>query len=274
MAAGRQDISRDSERLDDTDAIPSTGGTGKCVSTHARLVSKSVGCKDVGVVRRKEVESGTGEGEKNVRKREGAATVQTRLLKEGAGGMAVPKNKEVVVLTIADDGKVIKSVDLDEDLEQPENFVLTGSEGNLINKGVIEYQFAEEDRDWAGSVFNDAADFFGLFLTDVHKWTSKEVWYERGAWVRIYGTPVHAWNINFFKLCVSKCGRFVREDECTLERGRIDFARILISTYSLEVLNKMMVLMVDGCNYNIKLVEECGCNLGEYTFLIEEVVEH
>lgn len=38
-------------------------------------VSKSVGCKDVGVVRRKEVESGTGEGEKNVRKREGAATV-------------------------------------------------------------------------------------------------------------------------------------------------------------------------------------------------------
>lgn len=76
---------------------------------------------------------------------------QTRLLKEGAGGMAVPKNKEVVVLTIADDGKVIKSVELDEDLEQPENFVLTGSEGNLINKGVIEYQFAEEDRDWAGS---------------------------------------------------------------------------------------------------------------------------
>lgn len=123
-------------------------------------------------------------------------------------------------------------------------------------------------------VFNDAADFFGLFLTDVHKWTLKEVRYERGAWVRIYGTPVHAWNINFFKLCVSKCGRFVREDECTLERGRIDFARILISTYSLEVLNKMMVLMVDGCNYNIKLVEECGCNLGEYTFLIEEVVEH
>jgi len=97
-------------------------------------------------------------------------------------------------------------------------------------------------------VFKDVADFFGLFLTDVHKWTSKEVRYERGAWVRIYGTLVHAWNTNFFKLCVFKCGRFVREDECTLDRGGIDFARFLISTYALEVLNKIMVLMVDGCN--------------------------
>jgi hypothetical protein len=123
-------------------------------------------------------------------------------------------------------------------------------------------------------VFIDAADFFGLFLTDVHRCTSKEVRYERGAWVRIYGTPVHAWNTNFFKLCVSKCGRFVRADECTLDRGRIDFARILISTYSLEVLNKMMVLMVDGCNYNNKLVEKWGCNLGEDAFLTEEVVEY
>lgn len=83
--------------------------------------------------------------------------------------MAVPKNKEVVVLTIADDGKVIKSVDLDEDLEQPENFVLTGSEGNLINKGVIEYQFAEEDRDWAGS---------GLVATV----STRKRWYQYNVW--------------------------------------------------------------------------------------------
>jgi len=123
-------------------------------------------------------------------------------------------------------------------------------------------------------IFNEAVDFFSKFFTDVHKWTSMDVQYERGAWIRIYGMSVHAWNSNFFKLYVSEYGRFVQADECTMDRGIIDFARILISTTSLEVMNNTTVLMVDGWKYTIKLVEEWGCNLGEDTFLTEEVVDH
>lgn len=84
-------------------------------------------------------------------------------------------------------------------------------------------------------VFNEAIHFFGMLFSAIHRWMSSDAMYERGVWVRIYGTPIHAWNTNFFKLCASQYGRFIKADECTLERGRIDYARILISTSSVGV---------------------------------------
>jgi len=59
-------------------------------------------------------------------------------------------------------------------------------------------------------------------------------------------------------------------DECTMDRGRIEYARLLISTTSLDVLNQTKVLLVYGQKYSIKIVEEWGCNLGEDAFLTEE----
>lgn len=120
-------------------------------------------------------------------------------------------------------------------------------------------------------VLNYASDFFSMFLSNVHKWSSEDLRYEHNAWLRIYGTPTHAWNTNFFKLCVSNYGTFVKADDCTLDRGRIDYARILISTASLEVLNTTTTVLVDGCKFFIKIVEEWGCNLGEDAFLTEEL---
>ncbi|MCI82077.1 hypothetical protein A2U01_0103351, partial [Trifolium medium] len=60
---------------------------------------------------------------------------------------------------------------------------------------------------------------------------------QRGAWVRLYGIPLHAWNEDFFKLCVPDCGRYLSADICTVERDRLDYARILIATPALEVVN-------------------------------------
>lgn len=105
-------------------------------------------------------------------------------------------------------------------------------------------------------VFNDALDFFGMLFYEVHKWESKDEQYERGAWIRIYGTPAHAWNESFFKICVSKCGRFVRSDKCTVDRARLDFARVLISTTSIEVINSIIEVVVDRRLYLLKFVEE------------------
>ena len=86
-------------------------------------------------------------------------------------------------------------------------------------------------------VFNDAVHFFGMLFSDIRKWSEADVRYERGAWLRIYGTPVHAWSDKFFKLCVSTAGRFLHADECTVVKARLDFARVLISTPNLEILN-------------------------------------
>lgn len=70
---------------------------------------------------------------------------------------------------------------------------------------------------------------------------------------------------------MSGCGRYIRSDECTVDRARLDYARVLISTSHLEVVNSSSAeVVIDGIKHVLKLVEEWGCNLGEDAFLSEE----
>jgi len=108
-----------------------------------------------------------------------------------------------------------------------------------------------------------------MLFANTQKWSSKEVRYERGAWLRVYGVPVHAWNVSFFRLCVLGIGRFILADECTVNKARMDFARILVSTPQIEIVNKLAEFLIDGTKFNIKLVEKWGCNLGEDAFMTE-----
>lgn len=73
------------------------------------------------------------------------------------------------------------------------NIVVTSMGGDQIFLRCI----SKED---VWEVFNNAIDFFGMLFSNLHKWTTRDVGYERGAWLRVYGTPVHAWNTNFLKL--------------------------------------------------------------------------
>jgi len=91
--------------------------------------------------------------------------------------------------------------------------------------------------------------------------------------VRIYGVPIHAWNTNFFKLCVLDCGRLLRMDESALEKERLDFARVLIATSSLEVINTKATIVVDGVVLVFKIIEEWDYELGEDACLEMEEFE-
>jgi hypothetical protein len=79
----------------------------------------------------------------------------------------------------------------------------------------------------------------------------------------LYGIPIHAWNENFFKLCVLDCDSFLRTDNCSLNRERFDYARVLVSTTSLDVVNVTEQLIVDGTSVDIKIVEEFGFNIAD-----------
>lgn len=54
-----------------------------------------------------------------------------------------------------------------------------------------------------------------------------------------------------------------------MDKVRLDFARILISTTNIEIVNTTTKFSIDGCVYVIKLVGEWGCQLGEDAFLTE-----
>lgn len=122
-------------------------------------------------------------------------------------------------------------------------------------------------------VFNEALHFFGMLFNNIHMWSPEDVKFELGAWVRVYGVPIHAWNEVFFKMCVTDVGRYVRADDCTVDKARIDFARVLLSTPLLEIVNTSFDFIIDGSLFGIKVVEEWGCNLGEDAFLTEVEIE-
>lgn len=93
---------------------------------------------------------------------------------------------------------------------------------------------------------------------------------ERGAWVKIYGVPLHAWNYDFFKLCVLDCGRLLKIDDITMDRDRFDYARILLSTFSLDIIKTEAQIMVDGVLFNLHIIEEWGFSMGEDACLFDE----
>jgi hypothetical protein len=94
--------------------------------------------------------------------------------------------------------------------------------------------------------------------------------FQRGAWVRIYGIPLHAWNDNFFKLCVMDYGRFLRSDGYTAAKERLDYARELLATPELAVIKKEEHLLVDGCLVEIQIIEEWGYDLGDDACLLKD----
>ena len=96
------------------------------------------------------------------------------------------------------------------------------------------------------STIKEAKEFFENFFYDIAPWVKTMQPFQRGAWVRLYGVPLHAWNESFFKLCVLDCGRYLRADCGSVDRDRFDYARILIASSSLEIVQRCESLLVDG----------------------------
>lgn len=120
------------------------------------------------------------------------------------------------------------------------------------------------------AVFAEAQDFFNLFFSKPVRWDKNIMKVERGSWVRIYGTHIHAWSESFFKLCVFDCGIFLRVDNCTLSKERFDYARVLLATTSLEILNCTDKILIDGVLVELKIIEEWGFSIGEDACLLED----
>jgi len=118
------------------------------------------------------------------------------------------------------------------------------------------------------------SEFFNLLMTNFVHWDKIVVPFRRGAWLRLYGIMLHAWNESFFKLCVLECGCFLRTDNGSLEKERFDYARVLVSTPSLDIISVVENLLIDGLLMEVKIVEERGFNIGEDACLFEEGDKH
>ncbi|GAU22961.1 hypothetical protein TSUD_247050 [Trifolium subterraneum] len=123
------------------------------------------------------------------------------------------------------------------------------------------------------TIVDGAKEFFNLIFSNRVRWNNEVVSAQRGAWVRLYGIPLHAWNENFFKLCVLDCRRYMRADNCTVEKVRLDYARILIATSALEAVNSAEKLLIDGELIEVKIIEEWGLALGDDACLFDNELD-
>ena len=58
--------------------------------------------------------------------------------------------------------------------------------------------------------------------------------------MRCYVVPLHAWNNIFFLELASSHGRLLKIDEVTINKERMNFARLLIATSVLKELNDVV----------------------------------
>jgi len=119
-------------------------------------------------------------------------------------------------------------------------------------------------------IVREVKQFFDLIFACLVRWVKEVLPFQRGVWLLVYGIPLHAWNNFFFKLCVLDCGRYLRTDTVSLNKERFDYASVLISTPSIDVVNMTEKLLVDGVLLDIKIIEEWGFCMGDDVCLREE----
>lgn len=97
----------------------------------------------------------------------------------------------------------------------------------------------------------------------VRPWKPIDVCHKRLVWTRWVGVPLHAWSSSFFELVSRKLGSFVKLDERSRNKLRLDFARVLISVPYLDDVNQIISVKVDDRLFSVKILEEVLPNLGD-----------
>ncbi|GAU51009.1 hypothetical protein TSUD_377370 [Trifolium subterraneum] len=155
-----------------------------------------------------------------------------------------------------------------------QGFCLTIVRQSLLDAGFVDYKLITLEGDAVlmqptgqGSIENrllEMNDLLHNFLEDITPWTSDDMRsYVRGAWVRCYRIPLHAWNPIFFAEIAELQGRLLKVDECTLNKDHMDFARILIATPSLQNLNFTIPVQIEDKVACLRIVEEQSSLLEE-----------
>ena len=119
-------------------------------------------------------------------------------------------------------------------------------------------------------LFSTAADLIGNFWEDCRPWTKETIVnYERGAWVRCYGVPIQAWNNIFFLELAATQGLLLKIDDFTINKDRMDYARLLVATPLLKEINVIEEVWIDGKKFPIRIIEDIKFGFAKDACLVE-----
>ncbi|MCI19629.1 hypothetical protein A2U01_0040788, partial [Trifolium medium] len=95
-------------------------------------------------------------------------------------------------------------------------------------------------------------------------WKPSLVAESREIWIQIHGLPLHVWEESSFKMIAGRFGVFLDFDEATIEKQRLDVARVKLRTVRRGMIDIVLQLSVLSVLYDVWVVEErCSCLEGE-----------
>ncbi|KAK7405113.1 hypothetical protein VNO78_06309 [Psophocarpus tetragonolobus] len=75
---------------------------------------------------------------------------------------------------------------------------------------------------------------YSVWFSQIVKWEPSTIDSERLVWLKCFGTPLHAWNVNFFSQIAGFYGDFRFLDEATVRKDRYDVVRFALSSTRVE----------------------------------------
>jgi hypothetical protein len=106
------------------------------------------------------------------------------------------------------------------------------------------------------ALMEDAKGWLDQWFVEIRPWSPNEIDEERSIWLRIYGVPTHAWNINFFDQVVKPWGKFIHADDGTSKKITMDVARILIRTSCQKVVDEFIDVKINGKIFHLRVLED------------------
>lgn len=100
--------------------------------------------------------------------------------------------------------------------------------------------------------------WWNVYFKEMKMWKPHMVATKRMVWVKIFGLPLHVWEEDTFKQIGAQFGVFLDFDDATINRKRLDVARVKILTDRLGWLNEVVDITVVGVNFRVSVVEEGG----------------
>lgn len=78
-------------------------------------------------------------------------------------------------------------------------------------------------------LINDLDECFINWWDWYRPWKEDDVSWKRLIWISWYNIPIFAWNERFFATTILKFGAFVKMDEFSVNKSRLDKAKVLLS---------------------------------------------
>ncbi|XP_058774259.1 uncharacterized protein LOC131648526 [Vicia villosa] len=105
-------------------------------------------------------------------------------------------------------------------------------------------------------LIGDGDKWWKCWFKDISIWKEDMVDTSKVVWISIFGVPVVAWSVDFFKQLAERFGSFICLDAQTENEDSYDIARIMISVEREVSIPERVVVNIDGNDFTLMIRED------------------